>query len=84
MKLFNLVRDEDETGVSGTGVVAQGVLFDSGKVALSWLTDVTSVAVYNSIADVKEIHGHEGKTRVEYIEQNDECCKVAENIKRVH
>ena len=64
MKLFELHRNEDETGVSETGVVAQGVIFDGGKVALSWLTNVSSVAIYDSIEDVIKIHGHEGKTYV--------------------
>ena len=64
MRLFELRRDEDEGGVSGTGVVAQGVIFDNGKCAVAWLTKHTSVAVYDSIADVVAIHGHEGKTRV--------------------
>lgn len=64
MKLFELHRNEDETGVSGTGIVAQGVIFDNGKVSLTWLTSVSSVAVYDSIEDVVKIHGHEGKTRI--------------------
>ena len=38
MRHFYLDRHEDATGISGTGVVAQGVEFDNGKVALTWLT----------------------------------------------
>ena len=69
MKEFYLQRIEDESGVSGTGKVAQGIIFDNGKVALSWISDNTSVdassvAVYDSIKDVKTIHGHNGKTKV--------------------
>lgn len=64
MKLFELRRVEDATGISGTGTVAQGVIFDSGWCSLSWLTEHTSVAFYASIADVIAIHGHGGKTRV--------------------
>lgn len=64
MILFELVRDEDESGVSGVGTVAQGVIFDSGKCALTWLTEYTSTAMYDSIGDVVAIHGHHGKTRV--------------------
>ena len=64
MKLFELRRKEDATGVSGTGTVAQGIIFDNGKVSLCWLTQYTSVAVYDSIEEVIKIHGHEGKTRV--------------------
>jgi hypothetical protein len=64
MKLFELQRKEDETGVSGTGTVAQGVIFDNGKVCLTWLTKYSSVAVYDSIEEVIQIHGHDGKTLV--------------------
>ena len=51
MKLFELHRLEDETGVSGTGVVAQGVIFDNGRCALTWLTACTSVATYDTIEE---------------------------------
>lgn len=71
MKLFELVRDVDSTGVSGTGVVAQGVIYDNGKVALSWLTSTTSVAVYDSIEDVRRIHGHGGDTRIVQVADYD-------------
>jgi hypothetical protein len=71
MKLFELRRDEDETGVSGTGVVAQGVIFDNGRCSMTWLTDHTSTAVYESIDDVKAIHGHQGKTRVVEVWDHD-------------
>ena len=32
MKIFYLNRTEDESGISGTGRVAQGFVFDNGKV----------------------------------------------------
>jgi hypothetical protein len=34
---FQLIRYEDESGVSGTGVVAVGVEFPSGYVQMEWL-----------------------------------------------
>ena len=37
MKIFYLKREEDESGISGTGRVAQGFVFDNGKVAVTWL-----------------------------------------------
>lgn len=64
MFTYELRRDEDATGVSGVGVVAQGVVFDDGTVAQRWLTANRSTALYASIADVIKIHGHEGRTRV--------------------
>jgi hypothetical protein len=39
MKIFYLKRVEDESGVSGTGRIAQGFIFDNGKVALTWLSE---------------------------------------------
>lgn len=45
MKRFHLQRLVDDTGVSGTGRVAEGVVFQNGKCVLSWLTSHTSVAV---------------------------------------
>lgn len=64
MKLFELRRVEDESGVSGTGTVAQGVIFDNGWCALTWLTAHTSVAFYTDIDEVVAIHGHGGKTEI--------------------
>lgn len=69
MKLFVLNRTEDETGVSGTGIVAEGVQFTNGKCALSWLSEHTSVALYDDIAVLEAIHGHDGKTVVEWTVQ---------------
>ena len=64
MRMFVLDRREDETGVSGTGIVAEGVEFANGKCTLAWTTEFKSVAVYDSLADVEKIHGHDGRTRV--------------------
>ena len=71
MRRFNLNRIEDETGISGTGIVAEGVVFAGGKVALSWRTAHTSVAIYDSLRAVEAIHGHGGKTRIEWIDTAD-------------
>lgn len=67
MKTFYLLRDEDESGVSGTGIVAEGVMFSDGKCVLSWLSEMSSKNVYDSIHHVRSIHGHGGKTTVEWI-----------------
>lgn len=68
MRSFKLNRTVDATGVSGTGIVAEGVEFSNGKCSLSWLTSVTSVAVYDDIESVRKIHGHDGQTVVEWAE----------------
>ncbi|MGP4093013.1 hypothetical protein [Nonomuraea sp. KM90] len=69
---FHLFRLEDETGVSGTGVIVEGVEFSDGSVALRWLSERTSTAIYGSIGDVEAIHGHGGKTRVQWIDPAEE------------
>lgn len=61
-KEFYLQRLVDETGISGTGIVARGVVFPSGTCILEWQTFHSSLAVYKNVADVEAIHGHNGKT----------------------
>jgi len=68
--MFLLVRSEDVSGVSGTGIVAEGVEFSDGTVAMRWLRHPFSVAFYGSIRDVLAIHGHGGKTRVKWLHEN--------------
>lgn len=71
MKTFHLVRDEDETGISGTGVVAEGVIFRNNWVAVHWLTQYTCVNIYSSIAEVEAVHGHQGKTRIVFDSESE-------------
>lgn len=63
---FHLHRTEDASGVSGTGCVAEGVVFTNGWVALTWLSDLPSVAFFPSVESLEAIHGHGGKTRLVY------------------
>ena len=64
MRLFDLYRKEDESGVSGTGLVAQGVVFDDGSCVLRWKTKRKSTAFYSTLEELEAIHGHGGKTEV--------------------
>ena len=67
LKRFLLRRDEDESGVSGTGIVAEGVQFACGWCALSWLTTYQSCGIYPSIEELERIHGHDGRTKVIFL-----------------
>lgn len=80
MRRFLLERVDDESGVSGTGWVAEGIQFTNGICALTWrvlsgrpiaVGDWSSVAVYPSQACLEEIHGHNGKTVVRWIDETD-------------
>jgi len=66
VRLFDLVRAEDVSGVSGTGVVAEGACFGGGLCVLRWLTATASTAVYDFPEHVIAIHGHEGATRLRW------------------
>lgn len=65
---FILVRDEDVSGVSGTGVVVQGCQFENGKAVMRWVSETSSVAIYESIEDIIKIHGHNGATRLVWVD----------------
>lgn len=65
MRTFRLERDHDVSGVSGTGVVAEGIEFADGHCAVRWITgEHRSTVVWDSVASVEAIHGHNGATRV--------------------
>lgn len=76
MRTFHLERYEDETGISGTGVVAEGVEFSDGTTVLRWLEAGTArpdvvrptTVVHESVASVEALHGHGGKTQIVYPE----------------
>ncbi|UMO76303.1 hypothetical protein SEA_TOMAS_124 [Streptomyces phage Tomas] len=84
MRLFELHRDIDDSGVSGEGVVTQGVQFDDGQVAMLWLTKLSGYPqVYPHIQRVLEIHGHDGHTRVVWLDETDQTRHVKVAGKRV-
>ena len=68
---FVLMRDEDVTGVSGTGVVAEGVHWtEADVVALRWTSAWPTSVVFHErgIASVEAVHGHGGKTRIVWLD----------------
>ena len=71
MRRFELVREKDISGVSGTGVVAQGVVFWDGAAAMRWFEPAghQSTSFYADIEDVIAIHGHSGATSVRFIDE---------------
>jgi hypothetical protein len=68
LRRFQLVREVDVSGVSGTGVVAYGVEFPDGVVVTRWDARIAQTCVWESIADVEAIHGHNGCTVVEWLD----------------
>lgn len=76
MRTFYLKRYEDESGVSGTGIIAEGVEFKDGTCAIRWLTKKASTGIYTSLQDVIDIHGHGGKTQVYSCSDRRSECRM--------
>lgn len=72
----HLVRTEDESGVSGEGYVAEFTEFTDGRVVISWWNDANEnlntegngLAVYDSLDDARQVHGHSGRTEFRYVD----------------
>lgn len=72
-RTFILFRDKDITGISGTGPVADGVVFPDGATVVRW-RDLGGPAadrgvrpttvVFESVEAVEALHGHGGATRI--------------------
>jgi hypothetical protein len=76
MRRFVLRRVEDVTGVSGPGVIAEGIEFARGRVVLDWRTATPGTTIFDSIEDMLAVHGHAGKTVVEWIDANSPVAVI--------
>jgi len=58
IETFTICRQSDESGISGTGVVLEGVQYATGQVVLHRLTPTPkgSIAIFESIEDFKRVH----------------------------
>lgn len=81
-KPFVLQRDADISGVSGEGIVADGVEFPDGCVALRWRGGHPTSVVFHDrgMESVEAIHGHGGNTRIVYVTEDigERAAEVAE------
>lgn len=66
MRRFMMIRHVDETGVSGAGHIADGVLFEDGSVVVRWRTATPGTTMFASLDHAKSVHGHDGKTVFEF------------------
>jgi len=53
-----MIRNGDESGVSGTGLVLEGVVFSDGQTVIRWCVKdkPNSTAIYPTFEDFKLIH----------------------------
>jgi hypothetical protein len=55
-KLFKMIRKHDTSGVSGTGHVLTGVIFDDGSVVVRWHSKTSSIGIWKSFDDFLAVH----------------------------
>lgn len=68
IRRFQFVRTEDVSGVSGTGVVAEGVEWTDGCVTLRWLSHTSSYGIFNNMKAFIAVHGHSGAGEVVWLD----------------
>jgi hypothetical protein len=76
---FRLIRNTDITGISGTGIVAEGIRFSDGTAVVRWRelpegdagyargVRATTV-IFPSIDAVEALHGHDGATEIDWLD----------------
>lgn len=100
LRRFLLLRHQAVSGVSGTGVVAEGAEFSDGSAALRWHGPHPSTAAFDAGAEaIVAVHGHHGATEVLYAEpvvdstrpkslrgdrQRCRCCGAVLSCNRCH
>ena len=68
---FWLQRDHDVTGVSGTGIIAHGVLWPDGTASVRWTGPRPSTVFWDSVDDAIAVHGHGGHTRIVFADRDN-------------
>lgn len=69
-RTFALDRRIDGSGISGVGIVAEGVEFTDGTVCLRWLTETQTTVLFDNIGDLRKIHGHGATTQVRWLDES--------------
>lgn len=59
IRTFEMYRTEDETGISGSGKVLEGVIFGDGECVIRWVSATSpghSTAIFDSFGSFMSIH----------------------------
>ena len=58
LKTFTVCRQKDESGVSGEGVVIEGVVLATGQCIIHWLYPPPrgGIAIFDSMSDFIKVH----------------------------
>lgn len=76
-------RGNDESGVSGTGDVLEGVEFSDGRVVVEWISKPASTVIWNNFEDFFKIHvaSHPGNKSVITFSDGEQIFQEAEDAK---
>lgn len=76
-RVFFLLRHVDVSGVTGTGIVAEGTEWTDGSVSLRWRHEHASTTFYEAgVRAVLAVHGHRGASEVIYLSPSDGLAPV--------
>ena len=80
---FALIRDEHDP-MNAPGVVAEGVVFASGKVALNWTTKPHSIQTFDSMADLMVVQRKNTITRIQWLDKEAHTGLPAARTAGIH
>lgn len=66
---FQMYRHHDVSGVSGTGLIAEGTEYRDGVVSLRWYGEHPSEVWWPSVDEILAVHGHQGATEIRWIDE---------------
>lgn len=69
LRRFVFQRNTDVSGTSGTGIVAEGVQFTDGTVAVRWRSFISSHVIYPNAQAAEAIHSHGGATKMVWLDE---------------
>ena len=78
MRIFTVARLHDISGVSGTGVVCQGVIFATGDIAVQWLTPPPrgDVQIKRDLEEFLNIHVRSHPENITVLTYNDKKREI--------
>lgn len=80
-RVFQVIRHKDGKGISGTGLIIDGVVLSSGKVIIEWHSGNRSVSIFDSLNSFLAVHvkpKYEGENEFRWIEGYKPAEDVAE------
>lgn len=79
VKVFHMIRNNDESGISGTGHVVTGVVYPDQSTVVRWNTKTPSINFYKTFDHFKKTHidAHpDNKTELKWLTVEDSTVKM--------